>query len=173
MEPIVKSAVQRVAAPGRWLAVLWLCCLSPALGQVGGSLAEFPPVDINLEILESADGRPRLSATEIRLVTGEYYRLNVTSSGQTDWRLELPELLQNSHLRLLRINGGIEIHLQSMVFRAIEFDEPGTVSLSFTPIIPGTYAFTIGRNPIAQGLPRGQAGVQELDRRAEGRFLVE
>ena len=140
--------------------------------QVGGSLVEFPPLDITLEISETTDGRPVISMDTIELITGEYYRLNVTSSGETDWRLEMPDLLQNSHLRLVTVNDGIEIHLQSMVFRAIEFDQPGKISLSFTPIRPGTYAFTIGRNPIAQGLSRGQAGVQEADRRAEGRFVV-
>jgi hypothetical protein len=65
------------------------------------------------------------------------------------------------------------VHLQALVFRAIEFDQPGTVSFSFRPIAPGTYVFTVGRNPIAQGLGRGQAGVQEADKRAEGRFVVE
>lgn len=140
--------------------------------QVGGSLVEFPPVDITLEISETTDGRPVVSADTVELITGEYYRINVTSTGDTDWRLEMPDLLQNSHLRVVTVNDGIEIHLQSMVFRAIEFDEPGKISLSFTPIRPGTYAFTIGRNPIAQGLSRGQAGVQEVDRRAEGWFVV-
>ncbi len=140
--------------------------------QVGGSLVEFPPLDITLEISETTDGQPVISMDTIELITGEYYRLNVTSSGETDWRLEMPDLLQNSHLRLVTVNDGIEIHLQSMVFRVIEFDQTGKISLSFTPIRPGTYAFTIGRNPIAQGLSRGQAGVQEADRRAEGRFVV-
>jgi len=98
--------------------------------------------------------------------------LNISSTGATDWRLELPTLLQNSHLRVVSING-IEVHLQSMVFRAIEFDEPGSVSMSFTVIAPGTYPFTVGRNPIAQGLGRGTAGVPEAERRAEGRFVVE
>lgn len=143
-----------------------------ASAQVGGSLIEFPPVDLQLQITETADGQPVLDKQEIRLVTGEYYRLNITSTGQTDWRLELADLLQNSHLRVVTVNG-IEIHLQAMAFRAIEFDQPGTASFSFTPIAPGTYVFTVGRNPIAQGLVRGQAGVQESDRRAQGRFVVE
>lgn len=60
-----------------------------------------------------------------------------------------------------------------MVFRAIEFDQPGTIWIGFTPIRPGTYTFVIGRNPRAQGLPRGTAHVQEPDRRAEGHFVVE
>jgi hypothetical protein len=83
----------------------------------------------------------------------------------------LPDLLQNSHLRVLTING-IEVHLQGMVFRAIEFDRPGTASFSFTLIRPGTYKFTVGDNPIALGLAAGQAGVQDPRRRAEGRFIV-
>ena len=101
--------------------------------QVGGSLVEFPPLDISLEISETADGKPVVSMDSIELITGEYYRLNVTSSGETDWRLEMPDLLQNSHLRVVTVNDGIEVHLQSLVFRAIEFDEPGKISLSFTP----------------------------------------
>jgi len=144
----------------------------PAAAQVGGNLAAGPPVDLELAISETADGKPEISVKEFTLITGEYYRLNITSTGKTDWRLELPDLLQNSHLRVLTVNDGIEVHLQGMVFRAIEFDEPGTASFSFTPIRPGIYAFTIGRNPIAQGLPAGRAGVQEPDRRAEGQFIV-
>ncbi|MEQ9069138.1 MAG: hypothetical protein RLO18_20565, partial [Gimesia chilikensis] len=95
-----------------------------ARAQVGGSLIAFPPEELYLEITEDSAGRPHLSANEFRLTTGEYYRLNISSSGQTDWRLELDDLLQNSHLRVVSING-IEVHLQAMVFRAIEFDEPG------------------------------------------------
>jgi hypothetical protein len=146
--------------------------VGPAAAQVGGSLIAFPPVDLQLEIIETPDGRPQFSQSELRLTTGEYYRLNVTSTGVTDWRLELPDLLQNSNLRVVTING-IEVHLQAMVFRAIEFDEAGSASFSFTPLVPGTYALTVGRNPIAQGLDRGTAGVQEAERRAEGRVIVE
>jgi|TARA_B100001971_G_scaffold161535_1_gene151598 hypothetical protein len=62
--------------------------------QVGGSLVEFPPLDITLEISETTDGQPVISMDTIELITGEYYRLNVTSSGETDWRLEMPDLLK-------------------------------------------------------------------------------
>jgi hypothetical protein len=154
------------------VGVLTLMSVWPAAAQVGGSLIAFPPVDLKLEIVETPDGRPRLSQSELRLTTGEYYRLSVTSTGKTDWRLEAAGLLQNSHLRVVSING-IEVHLQALVFRALEFDEAGTASFSFTPLVPGTYALTVGRNPIAQGLERGTAGVQESDRRAEARVIVE
>jgi hypothetical protein len=142
--------------------------------QVGGNLAAGPPVELYLNITETPDGKPAIDTNELRLITGDYYRLNITSTGQTDWRLELPDLLANSHLRILTVARGVEIHLQGMAFRAIEFDEPNLlVQISLVPIRPGNYIFTIGRNPIAQGLPAGQAGVQEPEFRAEGYFIVE
>lgn len=164
----------------RWEAKMWrsfgmlvaamIVITSRVSAQVGGNLAAFPPVDLYLDITTTPEG-PVVTPEEIELVTGQYYRLNVTSEGDPDWRLELPDLLQNSHLRVLTISG-VEVHLQGMVFRAIEFDSPGTASFSFVPIRPGAYAFTVGDNPIALGLPAGQAGVQAPDRRAEGRFIV-
>ncbi len=39
--------------------------------QVGGSLVEFPPVDITLEISETTDGKPVISMDTIELITGE------------------------------------------------------------------------------------------------------
>lgn len=144
-----------------------------APAQVGGNLAQFPPVDIALDIHENAEGKPELSTTQISLTTGEYYRLNVTSDGETDWRFEAPELLSNAHLRVMTVNDGIEVQLQGLMFRAFEFDEPGKVSFSFVPIRPGNYEFTIGRNPIAQGLAAGTEGVQEPEFSAVGQFLVE
>lgn len=147
--------------------------MTAAPAQVGGNLAQFPPVDIELAVHENTEGKPEISIDEIRLVTGEYYRLNVTSDGQTDWRFESPELLSNSHLRVMTVNDGIEVQLQGLMFRAFEFDEPGKVAFSFVPIRPGTYEFTIGRNPIAQGLAAGTEGVQEPEFRAAGQFVVE
>lgn len=144
-----------------------------AHAQVGGNLAGAPPVDIEINIHENEQGKPELSVTELKLITGEYYRINVTSDGETDWRFEAPALLSNSHLRVLTVNDGIEVHLQSMVFRAFEFDEPGKVSFSFVPVRPGAYTYTIGRNPIAQGLAAGTEGVQEPEFRTEGVIIVE
>lgn len=143
-----------------------------AQAQVGGSLMQFPPEELYLEITQDEEGRPHISADEFHITTGDLYRLHISSTGSTDWRIEMDELLLNSHLRVLDVNG-IEIHLQSMTFRAIEFDEPGEIWMSFVAIRPGTYPFTIGRNPLIQGLPRGTAGIQEPNLRAEGRFIVE
>ena len=113
--------------------------------QVGGNLTAGPPLDIHLEIATGSDG-PVLSTTAFDLVTGEYYRLNVTSDGVEPWRLEVDELLRNSHLRLVTING-IEVHLQALAFRAIEFDVAGTAQFGFTPIRTGELEFTVGDVP--------------------------
>jgi hypothetical protein len=142
----------------------------PAQAQDDGNLRVGRPTELQLSITTTPNG-PVVSPDKFELMTGKYYRLNITSEGDPDWRLELPDLLQNSHLRLVTING-IEIHLQGMVFRAIEFDQPGKASFTFTPMRPGIYKFTVGENPIALGLAAGQAGIQNPNRRAEGQFNV-
>ena len=148
----------------------FVCLASPAaaIAQVGGNLAAPPAVELQLGIT-TVDGRAVLSTSEFELVTGEYYRMNVTADGRADWRLEVDALLENSHLRLLTING-IEVHLQGMAFRAIEFDVEGTVQFSFVPIRPGTYEFSVGSVPSATGRPIGSPGADE--RAAVGRFVV-
>ena len=130
-----------VAACGAALAL----AAAAAQAQVGGNLAAGPPLDIHLEIATGSDG-PVLSTMAFDLVTGEYYRLNVTSDGAEPWRLEVDDLLRNSHLRLVTIQG-IEVHLQALAFRAIEFDVGGTAQFSFTPIRTGAYEFTVGDVP--------------------------
>lgn len=139
-----------------------------ATAQVGGNLAAPPAVEIYLEITTGPDG-PMIALSEFELVTGEYYRMNVTSDGRADWRLEVDALLENSHLRLLTIDG-IEVHLQGMSFRAIEFDTAGTVQFSFVPIRPGTYRFSVGNVPLAVGRPYGASGPDE--RAVFGQFVV-
>ena len=154
----------------RWLvlaACAWLALSSAASAQVGGNLAAPPPVDIPLQITTGPNG-PVLSPAEIELVTGEYYRLNVTADGRADWRLEVDALLENAHVRVLTI-AGIEVHLQGMAFRGIEFDTEGTAQFSFVPSRPGTYEFTVGTPPPPTPRP---AGAPDDTRRAVGRFVI-
>jgi hypothetical protein len=151
-----------ILATSAWLAL-------PALGsaQVGGNLAAPPPVDLDLRITTGESG-PVLSPTEIELTTGEYYRLNVTADGRADWRLEVDALLENVHLRVLTIDG-LEVHLQGLSFRGLEFDTEGTIQFSFVPIRPGTYEFTVGTPPPATPRP---AGAPPDGSRAVGRFVI-
>lgn len=146
------------------------------LAQVGGNLARFPPTELFLEITTGADGAPVLSVDEFQLVTGDYYRLNINCPDVTDdltgWRVEVPALLQNSHLRIVSV-GDVEIHLQGLTFRAIECDEVGSARVSFVPIRPGTYELYVGNVPTAVGRPAGETGVQRDGRYVLGRFVVE
>jgi hypothetical protein len=164
-----------MAAP-RHIATLALAALSllslqqPALAQ--GDLAKLPAAEIPISIATRPDGSPEVSPSEIRLQTGKYYRFVVTSDGKSVWRMELPELLQNAHLRIVTI-AGIEVQMQSMVFRAIEFDQAGTASFTLTPIRPGTYGLDIGRNPLARGRPIGQAGVGQGANTAHATIIVQ
>ena len=136
-----------------------------AFAQVGGNLTAGPPVDLYLDITTGDDG-PVLSTTEFELLTGEYYRINVTSDGDETWRFEATELLQNSHLRIVTISE-IEVHLQSLPFRAIEFDVAGTAQFSFTPVRTGTYEFSVGLTPSARRRNGGDGLV------TRGRIVVE
>ncbi|MDP3493384.1 MAG: hypothetical protein Q8R82_09725 [Hyphomonadaceae bacterium] len=160
------------------VAALWFA--GAAYAQVGGSLVKYPPVDLRIDITNGPDGKPVLTPSEIRLVTGEYYRLTLSSDGAGKdergeplaRRVELTEFLSNIHLRILTISG-IEVHLQGMSFRAIELDEKGEASFTFTPMKPGDYPLYVGPNPISMGRPAGEAGVQNDSKVAFGKIHVE
>jgi len=111
-----------------------------ALAQVGGNLAAPPAEPLTIEI---SGAGPTLSQTMFELVTGDYYRLTLTSDGAGEFMFRAPDLLSNSHLRLVVIND-VEVHLEGMSFQGIEFDGAGTAAFSFVPIRPGEYTFTIG-----------------------------
>ncbi len=128
-----------------------------------GDLAGAPINELQLAIGTTPGEAPTISANEFQLVTGKYYRLNIAKTGEPDWRLDVSDLLLNSHLRVVSING-IEVHLQGMAFRAIEFDEPGKASFSFTPIKTGTFPFTVTLPPAAAKPDDGK--------RVAGRFVV-
>ena len=154
----------------RWMtgAVAALAFAGAAHPQVGGNLAAYPPVDLRLDITNGEGGKPVLSPQRLQMVTGEYYRLTLSSDGEGKdargeplaRRVELNEFLANVHLRILTING-IEVHLQGMSFRAIELDEKGEASFTFTPIRPGEYQVYVGPNPFGLGRPAGEQGVQD------------
>jgi hypothetical protein len=156
------------------LTLVALCTL-PCAAQVGGNLAQYPPTDLNLRVTTGPDGDPLLSQEEFQLVTGDYYRLNLScpdvEGDLSGWRLEIADLLQNSHLRLVSV-GDVEIHLQGLTFRAIECDEAGSARVSFVPIRPGTYDLYVGNVPLAVGRPIGEAGVQGKGKYVIGRFVV-
>lgn len=154
------------------LAALSIFFSGSALAQVGGNLAALPALDVDLRITTSEAGLPVLSTDEIHLVTGDYYRINLISDGGEVWRVEVPDLLQNSHLRLVTIDE-VEVHLQGLTFRAIELDEGGSAAFAFTPVKPGRYTLYVGRDPLQSGRPIGETGIDPDDRSATAVIVVE
>jgi hypothetical protein len=120
-------------------AALVLTVLPPS-AQAEGNLAAPPAVDLELKIAGNA---PALDPLQFELVTGDYYRLTLTSDGAEEFMFQAEDFLSNIHIRLLVI-AGIEVHMQSMVFRGIEFDAGGSAAFTFVPIRPGEYEFTVG-----------------------------
>lgn len=149
-------------------------------GHAGGNLASFPPVELRIDIKNGPDGKPILEPSELKMTTGDYYRLTLSSDGKgrdsrgdpLARRVELSEFLANVHLRILSIDG-IEVHLQGMSFRAIELDEKGEASFTFVPIRPGNYSVYVGPNPFDLGRPAGEQGVQRDPRVAFATLRVE
>ncbi len=135
-----------------------------------GNLAQYPPERRALTITTSQTGQPVLTPTSLELNSGRYYRLTIdcpdVQGDLSGWRVEMPQLLNNAHLRLVAV-GDIEIHLQGLSFNAIECDEIGSASMSFVPIKPGNYPLYVGNVPLSLGRPMGEAGVQKA-----GKFVI-
>jgi hypothetical protein len=141
-----------------------------------GNLAQYPPQGVDLTITTAADGMPLIEPLDIRLMSGRYYRLTIhcpdVQGDLSGWRIEMPALLNNAHLRLVTV-GDIEIHLQGKSFNAIECDEAGSAHVSFVPIKPGDFQFYVGNVPLAVGRPIGESGVQTKGKFAFGQFSVQ
>ena len=156
-------------------SIAWAIILGPSYTKSDGNLAQYPPLPKDIFVRTSEDGMPKLEPIEIQLQTAKYYRLNINCPDVKDdvsgWRIEMPELLRNSHLRLVTV-GDIEIHLQGMSFNAIECDEVGSAHVSFVPIKPGRYELYVGNVPSALGRPIGEAGKQEKGKFTLGQFSV-
>ena len=140
-----------------------------------GNLAQYPPLGKDITVTTGVDGIPLLEPRVINLLSGKYYRLNINcpdvKDDLTGWRIEIQDLLRNSHLRLVTV-GDIEIHLQGLSFNAIECDEIGSAHVSFVPIKPGNYELYVGNVPSALGRPMGEAGLQENGKFVLGKFKV-
>ncbi|HCD16821.1 MAG TPA: hypothetical protein DEQ83_04165 [Rhodobiaceae bacterium] len=161
--------------PRLWF-IFALLFAAPAAAESLGNLAQYPPSKIDLTITTADDAMPKIEPAEIKLLSGRYYRLTINCPDVRDdlsgWRIEMRQLLNNSHLRLVTV-GDIEVHLQGLSFNAIECDEIGAAHVSFVPIKPGTFPFYVGNVPLAVGRPIGESGVQAKGKSVFGKFVVQ
>ena len=159
------------------IAVLFSQIFSSAAATESlGNLAQYPPERTGITITTSDNGAPQLQPEELVLNSGQYYRLTIDCPDVRDdlagWRIEMPEFLNNAHLRLVTV-GDIEVHLQGLSFNAIECDEVGAAHVSFVPIKPGVYPLYVGNVPLAVGRPIGEAGVQRQGKFVFGTIAVQ
>ena len=156
-------------------AAIWIFSAVIISEETLGKLAQYPPLGKDITITTGVDGIPILEPKVVYLLTGKYYRLNINcpdvQDDLTGWRVEMQDLLRNSHLRLVTV-GDIEIHLQGLSFNAIECDEIGSAHVSFVPIKPGNYDLYVGNVPSALGRPIGEAGIQNNGKFVIGNFNV-
>lgn len=122
----------------RWLAVAFatsLVVFGATAAKAEGNLASQP------ETLElSIDTRTLVfSNTEYELETGKYYIWEITHDGLEELMIRSPELFRNSWINQVVIND-LEVHTSGAVY-GLEFDDEGTLAISFVPIRPGNYEF--------------------------------
>ena len=113
-----------------------------ASAQESGVIGRGAPNDVFLIVTTGENGEPILSEDEFVMALGGYYRFNFVcpdaEHDSTGFHFEVPELMANSHLRILSV-GDIEFYMQGLYFHAIQCDEPGAARFSFHPMRRGVY----------------------------------
>ena len=125
------------------VAVATLLAAASAQAQVGGNLAATPAENLVLDLTGAA---PALSANTLELVTGDYYRLTINSAGGAEVTFQAPEFFQNIWMNQI-VAGGVEVKLWGAAgaVAGVEVGDGGamSVAITFVPIRPGEYTFTI------------------------------
>lgn len=74
------------------------------------------------------------------LLSGGYYRIDIVSDGTQEIAVEGPDLFRNIWINEIVID---DLEVRPLGLDSIEFDDEGTVSLSFVAITPGRYELRI------------------------------
>jgi hypothetical protein len=76
------------------------------------------------------------SQDEWDLETGKYYRLEITSDGAEEISVVAPELWRNVWINDI---SGDDFAVETQAPSSLDFEEEGSVTVSFVPIRPGVY----------------------------------
>ena len=104
--------------------------------QAEGNLASRPTV---LALKINSDDLS-FSQSEYQLETGKFYTWSIEHDGGEEFAMVAPELFRNSWIDQIVIN---DLEVKPFGLYSLEFDDAGTISLSFVPIRPGEYAFYV------------------------------
>ena len=75
-----------------------------------------------------------------QLQSGGYYRIDIVSDGTQEIAIEGPRLFRNVWINEIVIN---DLEVRPLGLDSIEFDDAGTVTMSFVAITPGQYEIRI------------------------------
>jgi len=106
-------------------------------------------------VLGTEDNRYHMSQKEYHLETGKSYKLEIISSGQTEYALKAPKFFTSIFLR--KVEAG-DMEIKALGLTELEFEQEAEAEIYFVPIKPGKFKF------YAEGL-RGKG--------MEGVFIVE
>lgn len=95
--------------------------------------------------LTLASGQPLGEDTVLQ--SGVYYKLEITADGTAELAIEGPGFFRAIWMNEIVIN---DIEIRPMAIDSIEFDEAGTVELSFVAIKPGNHIVRIPGSTGAQ-----------------------
>jgi hypothetical protein len=93
---------------------------------------DLPPINLTAGAMQSEG--------EYKLLSGGYYRIDIVSDGTQEIAVEGPGLFRNVWVNEVVIN---DLEVRPLGLDSIEFDDAGTVSLSFVAITPGQYDLRI------------------------------
>ena len=85
-------------------------------------------------------GMPLLDNPKLTLQSGKYYEWEITSDGSQELSLAGAGFLRAIWIDEIVIEG---IEIRPLGVDSLEFDEAGTVEISFVAIKPGTYTFGV------------------------------
>jgi len=86
-----------------------------------------------------ASGKP-LAEAPYELESGKYYSLDIISDGSAEIALVGPDFFRNMWINEIVVS---EIEVRPMGVSSLEFDDEGTLTLSFVTIRPGTFTLYI------------------------------
>ena len=93
---------------------------------------DLPPIQLSAGVLRTEG--------DYQLQSGGYYRIEITSDGTQEIAVEGPGFFRNVWVNEIVIN---ELEVRPLGVDSIEFDDEGTVEMSFIAITPGRYDLRI------------------------------
>lgn len=97
-----------------------------------GNRTDLPPINLTAGRLDTEG--------DYQLQSGGYYTLDIISDGTQEIAIEGPRLFRNIWINEIVIN---DLEVRPLGLDSIEFDDEGTVSMSFVAITPGQYEIRI------------------------------